>query len=708
MIAQTLLVREMLAIFQGNELSIGIIFSHWMLGVACGSYAGGRVEPGNSRQTRMALAAAFAGTGIFLLAAFLLLINFRQILHVFPGEGISLWTTLWSSFVLLFPLSSCVGAQFSLSVRTLENYRGRSPSGKIYFLESAGYLLGGVIFTYLFLPWLDTWTVVVIQSLLCLFFAFLAADSRLSVQRGALSLAVCVVLFLSVNGPVKSFTLAHIFPGYRVLEIKNSPYAQLVAVERDNEVHILSDSVPALTLPHADIEKEEEFGILPLLYVKEPKKVLLIGGGGKYVPAIMKFPVARLDYVELDPWFMRLAEKYGPGKDPRVKLHYTDGGLFLKKATETYDVILLGVPYPVTLAMNRFYTVECFALLKRRLSNYGILALSLPGSSVYLDDNVARLTAVTVKTLSCVFSEVKMIPGDDSTLIIAGAAPLASEAAIKGRFLTQALSTVFLSPPYLDYRFDAERERRFAERVNKDVAVVSRNRDFAPAGLVAGLRYWQSIFAPRGAGIYELFMHYSWLLWIAALMWFVSGKAGYGGTAFISGTAAMSLQMISMWGLQIAKGSIYHWAGLLTAAFMAGSAAGSWITRQRYLQPASNARLLLIELLFFLWIAAGWVFIKIAEIAWPAFFVFSFGSGILLGLEFPLITLLNMRSTARSETVAAGNMYAADLLGGWLAAFGVGSVLIPLWGINKTILLILVLKAISLVWCIRYANGRPG
>jgi spermidine synthase len=290
-------------------------------------------------------------------------------------------------------------------------------------------------------------------------------------------------------------------------------------------------------------------------------------------------------------------------------------------------------------------------------------------------------------------------------LVFAGNAPLADAAKIQTRFSALSLPTAFLSSASLEYRLDPMRGQQFFQRMTGELSAVGSNRDAVPAGLDAALRYWQAIFAPGIARFYAWFMRFSWLLWVVAFLWFFSGKAGYTGTAFISGAAAMGLQMISMWGLQVARGSIYFWAGLLTAAFMAGAAAGSLIVCQRYLGDCTKRRLAGMELLFFLWTAAGFLLVKLAGSAWPVFFAFSFGSGLLLGLEFPVLTLLKTHSTGSNASAAAGMMYAADLLGGWLAALVVGALLLPLWGISRTLLFILLLKATSLRWALTARSG---
>ena len=43
-VIQTLFIREMLVVFQGNELSVGIILSQWLAGTALGNFVAARLD----------------------------------------------------------------------------------------------------------------------------------------------------------------------------------------------------------------------------------------------------------------------------------------------------------------------------------------------------------------------------------------------------------------------------------------------------------------------------------------------------------------------------------------------------------------------------------------------------------------------------------------------------------------------------------------
>src|SRR5215472_13957769 len=82
--------------------------------------------------------------------------------------------------------------------------------------------------------------------------------------------------------------------------------------------------------------------------------VLIIGAGSGSDTAIgLKYgQVGHIDAVEIDPVIARLGQEYHPEQpfsDPRVEVHVDDGRSFLRKSTDTYDMIIFALPDSLTL-----------------------------------------------------------------------------------------------------------------------------------------------------------------------------------------------------------------------------------------------------------------------------------------------------------------------------------------------------------------------
>ena len=76
--------------------------------------------------------------------------------------------------------------------------------------------------------------------------------------------------------------------------------------------------------------------------------------------------------------------------------------------------------------------------------------------------------------------------------------------------------------------------------------------------------------------------------------------------------------------------------------------------------------------------------------------IFALFSGGIVGAQFPLATNLLPDRFKKEAGTAAGRLYTADLIGGWLAGMLVGIVLFPLMGLTTTLVLLALFKVSSL------------
>ncbi|MCB4791121.1 MAG: hypothetical protein LHV68_04460 [Elusimicrobia bacterium] len=706
-IIQTLLLREMLVVFQGNELTIGLIFAQWLLGVSLGSYLAGLVPLQLRENSRYLLLTSFLFIGSFFAVELFAVRNLRNIMGLFHGEGISLLNTVWASFAVIFPVSFFIGAQFNLSVNWLNQEKDGPSFILIYFWESMGYLFGGIFFTYILINYFNSFSIVYLALGLCLTTAFFLAGTKKT--RALFTVSVLLYLLLLPVAPhyLEVISLAKLYRGFDLKETRNSPYGQLAVLEKNGEKNFLCDGITQFTLPNEDTSASEEFSYLPLLFHKGPKNTLLIGGWGKYLKEILKYPGVFLDYCELDPDYIAILNKNWPGnmnnelRNKNLRIYYTDGRSFLRKEEKKYDVIFLGLDYPGTLALNRYFTYEFFCLAREKLNPDGILAIKLPGSMVYIDSYLRGLLSCIKNTLENVFYAVKVIPGETSILLSFKNSPAKEE--VNKHFLESKLDTKFLSAPYLDYKLDPGKESWLKEEL-KDTAgpgskLKNMNYDSHPRGIVFSMLYWQSIFAPAFSKMYLLLVKYSWVLWVLLGIAFLNNRTGVSGTAFTSGFAGMGLQMISVFGLQVYYGNIYHFIGLLSAMFMAGIVFGSGMNAKKEDGKIVD-ELLKIEWIFCFWIVLCYFLFKFLVLKGAVFFIFSIGSGALLGFELPLLILAKKQFDGISETKASGTIYASDVFGGFFAALSIGCLILPAWGLGKTFIFLLLLKIMSLKWWI--------
>jgi spermidine synthase len=701
-VTQTALLRETLTVFQGNELTIGLSISHWLLGAILGIVII-RKLPANDRLPAGELPGiSFPALAAWSLAACFFIRGLRPILHLLPYEYLSLWNVLRSSLIVFLPCGMLSGMQFLLITCRNRRESGTSPAGNEYLFAAAGGCAGGLLFTFTLRPGIPlTASLIVLLAASALLAGFMLQAKVL--RRCCHALAAAAALLLPLAGTIDRATLSWPCSSYRIVEHIDSWRNRLTVADRHGERSFFSDGIPLLSFPNQEIVQTEEFGRLPLLFLPRPQRILLIGGGVKYLPLLFaRDTVQHITYLEPDPALLPLLQKHLPQnlgsllKDPRLEIAAVDAREFLARSTAQYDVILIGLPSPITLSLNRFYTREFLTLAQAKLDKEGVLAFPLPGSSVYIDPALWEMNYLLWETAHSIFPHVAILPGD-TNIIVASPAPLASPYYLKKRLVRAGNDSLFLSPDYIQNKLNPDRMAWLYGQLSpyKDRRTV--NADLAPRGMLASLIYRHSIFASRGTALFRFILRHSWIIVLISLLWLLRNRAGFAGSAVTSGAAAAGLLLLSIWGMQITNGKVYQLLGLLFCSFMAGLAAGGWLGRSPVFLKNGNGGIFFVETLFIVWIAAWGALFHFIPLAPYLFFLLSAGTGTLLGAGFfPLAQA--SAAAVQDDQKATEKILAAHLLGGWLAALIGGMILLPAWGFERSLAFICLLKLVSMKW----------
>jgi spermidine synthase len=165
------------------------------------------------------------------------------------------------------------------------------------------------------------------------------------------------------------------------------------------EVH---ETVPFGTLFRLDghfmtSEKDEFFYHENLVHTAAiahpaPEKALIIGGGdGGSAEELLKYPTMKsVTLVEIDLAVIDVARKYfgtvhrGALADPRLAIKVEDGSAFVRRATETYDLVVLDLTDPGG-ASEPLYTADFYRACASRLNPTGALTLHIASPVAHPD-----------------------------------------------------------------------------------------------------------------------------------------------------------------------------------------------------------------------------------------------------------------------------------------------------------------------------------
>ena len=557
-------------------------------------------------------------------------------------------------------------------------------------------------------------------------------------------LFVNLLLFLPYGSQaIEKKSLSGLWPGFEILESRWSPYGNVTVGRREGQLTFFSNGVPVSNIPVPDVAFMEELVHYPLLLSPSPQNILVVGGAfGGVIHEILKHPVEKVHYAEIDPLVIQFIGENltpltrGEMEDPKVRVHPLDGRLFIKTTREKFDGIILNLPPPSTLELNRFYTVEFFREAFRLLGKDGLLALSLPGSETYLGPEARDLNLSMVKSLQETFSSVAVIPGETNVIIASPAKDLETlgpERLIHG-LQERKIQTQFLTAAHIRRKLEKQRLEWWEESLKRG-GEVRLNRDRNPSGVYYGIASWNAQFHPSVQALWgrigEFRLSHFGLALLAVVGAFSvyrkgrrakEGKRGGKGTliwvVMTTGSFGTAMTILMILSFQTLYGYAYQWIGLLVAAFMMGLALGTWMMN-RALEKIQNWVLTLVGLegfiaLFCLLLIFILEFLYSSEreplSLWAvkaAFLLMSMASGFWAGLEFPLSSRI---FACREEGVGrtAGILYAFDLFGAWAGALLVGVIFIPVLGILLTCGAMVLLKLASLaLWSIAEVGMRP-
>ncbi len=690
--AQVLLARELVAVFYGNELILGLILAAWLAWGALGAWAGSRLRTSGMK-------GGFLPAGLGLLGwlpalQVLLARAARTLMGIPPGALVDFGPTALVILLLGAPTPLLAGALFPLLTRRLAD-EGHPPA-TAYVWECVGAAVGGILFRFLLVRYLDPVQVAALVSLIGSLAGGLVGGWRRWLRRPQppfplfpWTLAMASALVFLIAAP--TIHRASLRWGWADLAFAaDSPYGRITVQARDGQRAFFVNGTLAFETQSAAAEAVVH---PPLLAHPSPRQALLIGGGvAGNLREILRHPVEHVTYVELDPLLLEAARRYLPPadaallNDPRVQIVLTDGRAFVQTTDRTFDVVVLDLPEPSTGALNRFYTLEFFTQVRRVLNPGGVLALGLPSAENYWSPELARRNGIVYHTLKAVFPHVIVLPGDVNFFLASTLPIQADPERWTERLRERGIAPRMMTPEYIAYLFTTDRFAQTQAEL-EETAGVRLNRDLTPICYYYDLTLWLSRFYPRLRNVFERtdWVRLGWLVPALALpvaLARIRRRWAIAGAVFAAGLAGMTLEIVLLLAFQVLRGALYGEISLLLAAYMVGMTAGSRWTASRKWSARGVRRGMLLFLGGMALCAGALPLILGVSLPAPAvlFSLLTLLVGALAGATFPLA----VRLTEGEIGQAVGSLYGADLAGGCLGALLGATVLIPLLGIPQT------------------------
>ena len=707
-VSQVTLIRELLAVFRGNEFIIGVMFSAWFLGI----YLGARLsrESDADSMIRRVRAAALMLPPVLVLSAY----GPHVMSAVVPRSAGTFYTfTAELSFSLFFtiPTSFIIGWFFPPVVALVSGEEGEASGGRVYYIESAGSFLGGLAFSFVFAGLLNPLQIIIILSV----FSLAICLWRMKIALAALCIALAVLFFHATEAEFSLFSRLWQANRPGRLEAYERTRYQAVALCADRDsVGVYGDGVLLYTLPDA-YEARQVFHLIMALKEIRGGRILVFGSAPGSVPYnLLRAGAGEVCYCEPDAGLWRIVKPrvrklYGVG-DGRagLKIIRRDVREYLLNSREGFDLIVNLSHTPENIMHNRLFTGEFYGLCRSRLKPGGVMIASVMGFSNYLGADLREFILSIYGAFTGVFPRTMITSGEVMYLVGArdpGALPGNPAAliegygkrlpAVRGASIEKEIMSEF-DPAELSMLFEKSHLDYFREVAARSMPKSRVNGDMNPRA------YWSHIMLSslqEKSVFYRLlrggvFVPLVIVLALAAAMADIAVRrvrrgASGGFLVYIAGFTGISTVTVMIILLQIFEGTVYHRVALINACFMLGLAAGAYAFTGRKTHPAALFVFMAASLgLIYAYMNTGSGFFF-----WPVLLLFSFLSGGVFPALFARMTGIGFHERA-------GILDSMDHFGAISGSAATVLILVPAAGIGGTVAFCMAMMAIAALACV--------
>ena len=203
--------------------------------------------------------------------------------------------------------------------------------------------------------------------------------TRVQVAVWALAFAATLVALWHSERLV-SVTEAELFEDDIILT-EATPYQQITVTRYRDRVRLFLNH--SIQFDSLDEHRYHEPLVHPAMALAPRQDNVLILGGGDGMAAreVLRYgDVQTVTLVDLDPRVTELFRDHpelsvlndNALRDPRVTVVNEDAWQFLERDTGLYDVVIIDLPDPKSIALSRLYTRQFYGLLAERLSGQGV------------------------------------------------------------------------------------------------------------------------------------------------------------------------------------------------------------------------------------------------------------------------------------------------------------------------------------------------
>jgi spermidine synthase len=467
--AQSLLFREFLTTFEGNDISVGIFFASWFLWVGLGAIIVNKIP---------AVAQKLLGNIEFLFLSYLPAFVLELILIIQARElaGIESYTLLPISAVVLLsmvvnaPVSIITGMLFPIACRWIRTEH-EQPVSRVYLIEAVGSFLGGLGVTVCLALGVGLARIFFILALLVSISVLLVQLVKVGhglkskVTAGLVFLIPFCILVCFTFGVDKTLTYylrvvkwSKLLPAESLTGSFQTAQAEYLYGDYQGQWVVLSQGSICEALP--DKAACGRVAAIGLCQKPDAEKILVVGSGLGICRELLSLAqIQEVTWAHPDSEYVQKVSRFIPSEfriaDQRFFPFGGDVRGLLAQGQQLFDIVFINLPDATSSILNRYYTIEFYRQIKKSLSPDGLLVTRITGGENIMGTELVNLGASTKLTLQKVFSHLVLTPGEDTFFLASDSGYLTDQpgilqdrfAAIKGAggiFPPQGLLSVYL------------------------------------------------------------------------------------------------------------------------------------------------------------------------------------------------------------------------------------------------------------------------
>jgi len=681
-IFQLIILREFSFSIAKNELAFVVAAGFWIIFCSLGSIL-------KTSKQFSKIPVCILATLSFSLSLCLIHLA-KSLIGLKYYEVTSLGLVLFLSIVLIGPTAFIIGLAFRHFVQEYikNNQPQKDVFAKFFAFEAIGFFLGGIAFTFYFIDYTNP----LIFSLLPL---ILLPDIK---NRYKKILPACFIIIITTISALSfNSILQNEFANAKILANFGSGYGPVIITHKAGATTVFSEGSVLAT--SEDKSANEEF-IHMSLSATDPainKDILFIGAAiSGQIKEITKYKLNSLDCLQIDPLISKLTQNQLPsGLNNKINIVTNDPRIYLKHVNKQYDAILMNMPAPANLALNRYFTEEFFKLINGRLKPLGIFSFIIPSKREILSPQFIRFNSSIINAVDKVFTNKLIIPSDAMIIIASDKQKINADDLLDNFTKINPKTEFFTIYHFKDY-LDPLIRSYTQNMLDKKITV---NTDLNPSGFLNYLTLEQIKFYPdlkidfkkMRLGIIIFLLFFAMLIIIFS---YLSKRISCLLNVGMVGFTSISLSSIIFVLFQLYCGALFWKLGLLIALFMAGLAIGTFLINTikiNHINLLCGLYLSWIIIIFILFLYLK-IIVKFGYEEF-VFYLYALKCGFLTGSAYPILTQ-NMLKNKFDDKNLAMTIYSADLIGAFLGTLASGILLIPFLGIPYSLLTLIFLNAI--------------